>query len=257
MMAPISEYADLLAKIDMERLPRHIGVIMDGNGRWAAARHLPRSAGHKAGAEALRRVTELCREIGIPVLTVYAFSTENWLRPQEEVSFLMRLFVEYLHSEVDLMNRQNIRLGFLGDESGLPPGVRQALDQARRSTAANTRMVLNLAVNYGGRDELVRAVRKIAGLVKEDKLAAEDIDSDTIAGFLDTAGQADPDLLIRPSGELRLSNFLLWQGAYAELYFSNLLWPDFGKRDMLEAIVDYQSRSRRFGKTEAQVNPEK
>ena len=250
-------YGDLLEKIDMQRLPEHIAVIMDGNGRWATARHLPRSAGHKAGAEALRRATELCREMGIPVLSVYAFSTENWQRPAEEVSFLMRLFVEYLHNEVELMNRQDIRLGFLGDPDGLPEPVRRTLEEARAATADNKSMVLNLAVNYGSRHELLRAARKLAAKTAAGEIAPEDIDMEMIGNQLDTAGLPDPDLLIRPSGELRISNFLLWQAAYAEFYFTDKLWPDFGKRDMLEAIIDYQSRSRRFGKTGEQVKNRK
>lgn len=252
-MAQTEQYQDLLAKIDVAKMPAHIAIIMDGNGRWAASRNLPRTAGHSAGAEALRRTVEICREIELPVLSVYAFSTENWLRPMEEVRFLMRLFIEYLHNEVALMNRQNIRLGFLGDKEGLPAPVRQALAEAQEATAANDKMLLNIAVNYGGRDEMVRALRKISAQVQRDDLSPADIDEQMIADYLDTAGQPDPDLIIRPSGESRISNFLLWQGAYAELYFTKMLWPDFTKRDLLTAVLDYQRRKRRFGKTQEQI----
>jgi len=255
-MAQAEIYDDLIAKLDNQRLPAHIAIIMDGNGRWATARHLPRNAGHRAGAEALRRSVELCREIGISILTVYAFSTENWQRPNEEVGFLMRLFIQYLNNEVALMNEQNIRLGFLGDKSGLSRPVQEALDQAQEATAHNGKMLLNIAVNYGGRDEILRAVRSTAEAVKEKRISPKDIDEAVFAACLDTAGQADPDLLIRPSGEMRISNFLLWQSAYTELYFSDLLWPDFGKRDLLTAILEYQGRQRRFGKTEEQLAKE-
>lgn len=240
-------YDDLLAQLDPARLPRHIAVIMDGNGRWAAKRRLPRSAGHRAGAEALRRATELCRELEVSCLTVYAFSTENWSRPTDEVGFLMRLLVEYLKSEVALMNEQDIRLGFLGQRGALPAEARRALDEALAATARNTKMRLNLAINYGGRDELTRAVQGIAADIAAGRLAPDAVDAALIGGRLDTAGQPDPDLLIRPSGELRISNFLLWQAAYSELYFCDQLWPDFGKRDLLAAILDYQKRDRRFG----------
>ena len=252
-MSQAEQYQDLLAKIDSSKMPAHIAIIMDGNGRWASARNLPRTAGHKAGAEALRRTVEICREIELPVLSVYAFSTENWLRPMEEVRFLMRLFIEYLHNEVALMNRQNIRLGFLGDRTGLPDPVRKALAEAQAATATNDKMLLNIAVNYGGRDELVRAIRKISSMIDKDKLSSTDIDEQLVADCLDTSGKPDPDLIIRPSGESRISNFLLWQSAYAELYFTKTLWPDFTKRDLLTALLDYQGRKRRFGKTQEQI----
>ena len=237
------EYADLLARIDKERLPQHIAVILDGNGRWAAQRGLPRTAGHKAGVEAVRRLAEICRELGVPCLTVYAFSTENWKRSSEEVGFLMDLFVEKLYDEMAVMQKNGIRYGFIGDMEGLPPTVRRTLKQALADTAANQDMVLNLAVNYGGRDELVRAARRMA----EEKLAPEQITEASLAQHLDTAGLPELDLLIRPSGELRISNFLLWQLAYSEFVFMDKLWPDFGKRDLLQAVIEYQSRERRFG----------
>lgn len=253
-MSEQEKYADLITQLDKEKMPRHIAIIMDGNGRWAEQHHLPRTAGHKAGAEALRRTVEICREIELPILSVYAFSTENWQRPAEEVSYLMRLFIEYLRNEVKLMNKQNIRLGFLGDRSGLPANVQQALNNAQTATADNDKMILNIAVNYGGRDELVRAMRSMASDVKQGKLEISAINEQLVDSYLDTAGEADPDLLIRPSGEQRISNFLLWQGAYQELCFSGKYWPDFTKRDLLLAVLDYQSRSRRFGKTEAQIS---
>ncbi len=246
-----TDYRDLLAQLDFSRLPKHIGIIMDGNGRWAARRYLPRSAGHKAGAEAMRRSVELCRELNIPILTVYAFSTENWCRPADEVGFLMDLLIQYLHSEVKLMNEQGIRLGLLGDRSGLPPAVNKAFDQALAATAQNQKMLLNLAVNYGGRDELTRAIRTLATEVKQGKLEPEAITEALIAEKLDTAGEADPDLIIRPSGELRTSNFLIYQAAYSELWFCDRYWPDFSKRDLLTAILDYQRRDRRFGKAKS------
>lgn len=252
-MAKAEQLNDLLARLDKKKLPAHIAIIMDGNGRWAARRHLPRSAGHKAGMEALRQAVELCRETGVSILTVYAFSTENWRRPADEVGFLMRLFIQYLENEVALMNEQGIRLGFLGGKDVLPAAVREALARAQESTAQNRQMLLNIAVNYGGRDELARAVRGLARRVRDGQLAPDDIDERAIGAALDTAGAQDPELMIRTSGELRISNFLLWQAAYSELYFSDKLWPDFGKRDLLTAILDYQGRDRRFGRAEQQM----
>lgn len=237
------DYSQLLGQVDRGRLPRHVAIIMDGNGRWAERRGLPRSSGHRAGAESLRRVTELCRELGVPLLTVFAFSTENWRRSQEEIGFLMGLLVEYLKSEVALMNREGVRLGFLGSREGLPPAVIKALDQALADTAANRELTLNLAINYGGRDELLRAINRLPARRPEDP----PLDEAAFSALLDTGGQPDPDLLIRPSGERRISNFLLWQCAYAELVFQDILWPDYGKADLLSAIIEYQGRSRRFG----------
>lgn len=247
-MSRIEEYDDLLLQLEPERLPQHVAIIMDGNGRWASRRNLPRTMGHKAGAESLRRAAEICREIGVKVLTVYAFSTENWQRPHEEVDFLMKLFAEYLRREVKTMNGNQIRLHILGETALLPPVVQRELAAALRATADNDKMILNIAVNYGGRQEIALAMRRMAQLVAEGKLSPEDIGERTVDDYLFTAGQPEPDLLIRPSGELRLSNFLLWQAAYSEFYFSDVLWPDFGKRDLLTAILAYQKRQRRFGK---------
>lgn len=238
-----TDYADLLEQLDRTRLPRHIGIIMDGNGRWAKRRGLIRSAGHKAGAENLRNATELCTELGIEALTVYAFSTENWQRPQEEVNYLMKLLVEYLRRELPTMMENRVRLRVIGDRSRLSEKVNAALEDVISSTAANDGTALVLALNYGGRDELVRAVRQIVA----QGIAPEAIDEAVLSAHLDTAGLPDPDLIIRPSGELRLSNFLPWQAAYSEFYFSDIMWPDFGKRELVEAILAYQKRDRRFG----------
>ena len=240
-------YDDLLARLDTGRLPRHIGIIMDGNGRWAAARGEMRTFGHKAGAEALRRAVEICREVHIPALTVFAFSTENWRRPATEVDFLMRLLSQYLRSELPLLQEQGIRLQGLGDWEALPAAIRSLYAEVQEATAANREMTLNLAVNYGARQEIARAARVLALEALAGALLPQQIDEEAIASRLDTAGQPELDLLIRPAGEQRLSNFLLWQAAYAELYFTPRLWPDFTKRDMLEAILDFQGRQRRFG----------
>ncbi|MCR4963573.1 MAG: isoprenyl transferase [Firmicutes bacterium] len=247
-MSRNEEYGDLLQQLDAERLPQHIAIIMDGNGRWATRRNLPRTMGHKAGAESLRRATEICREIGVKVLTVYAFSTENWQRPQDEVDFLMKLFAEYLRREIKTMNDNQVRLHILGETAPLPPAVQRELAAALSATAHNDRMILNIAVNYGGRREIAFAMRQMAEAVARGDLSPQDIDEAAVDGFLFTAGQPQPDLLIRPAGELRLSNFLLWQAAYSEFYFSDILWPDFGKRDLLTAVLAYQKRQRRFGK---------
>jgi undecaprenyl diphosphate synthase len=246
-MAEQQPYRDLLARLDNGRLPRHIGLIMDGNGRWAAGRGKTRAFGHKAGADALRWAVEICREIHIPVLTVFAFSTENWRRPPAEVDFLMGLLSRYLRSELPLLQEQHIRLHGLGDWDTLPEAVRRLYAEVKEATAANGEMTLNLAVNYGARQEIARAARELANNVMTGALLPQEIDENIFAARLDTAGQPELDLLIRPAGELRLSNFLLWQAAYAELYFTPRLWPEFTKRDLLEAIVDYQGRQRRFG----------
>ena len=240
-------YDDLLACLDAGRLPRHIGIIMDGNGRWAASRGEIRAFGHKAGAEALRRTAEICREIHIPVLTVFAFSTENWRRPQAEVDFLMHLLRQYLSQELPLLQKQQIRLNGLGDWSILPETVRLLYAKVKEATAANMEMTLNLAVNYGARQEIARAAQKLAFIVQAGALLPQEIDEELFAARLDTAGLPELDLLIRPAGELRLSNFLLWQAAYAELYFTPQLWPEFSKRDLLEAVVNFQGRQRRYG----------
>lgn len=231
-------------------LPAHIAIIMDGNGRWAQARGLPRTAGHRAGADAVRTVVRECRRLGIPHLTLYAFSSENWNRPQAEISALFGLLLDFLGTEMPHMEEQGIRLRVLGDVDGLPLAQRTALRHAMGRTAACTDMTLNLALNYGGRAELVRAVRSFVA----EGLPPEAITEEALAARLDTAGQPDPDLLIRTSGELRLSNFLLYQCAYSELFFTPVLWPDFGATELAAALKDYAGRSRRFGKTREQAN---
>lgn len=228
-------------------LPQHIGIIMDGNGRWAKKRGLPRSAGHKVGAETFRKITKYCSKIGVRYLTVYAFSTENWKRPMEEVSFLMNLFEQYLNEVLRDFQDENLRIKFLGDKSGFSPNLQKLINEVEQTSSSKTGMTLNIAMNYGGRDELVKAVKEISADVKSGVLDVEKINADVISERLYTAGQPEPDLIIRPSGEFRLSNFLLWQGAYSELVFMNVLWPDFSEKDLDLAIDEYSNRNRRFG----------
>jgi undecaprenyl diphosphate synthase len=233
----------LARQVDFERLPRHVAVIMDGNGRWAAQRHLPRVEGHRAGIDSVRDIVETSARIGIEVLTLYAFSVENWKRPAMEVSTLMALLKRYLRLELNTLLRNNIRFNVIGREDELARDIRAELKAAEEKTAANTGMLFNIALNYGGRAEIVEAARRLlAAGVRPDEL-----DEQRFAGFLYTAGQPDPDLLIRTSGEIRVSNFLLWQIAYAEIWVTDTLWPDFRKRDLLEAILAYQKRDRRYG----------
>lgn len=232
------------------RLPRHIAIIMDGNGRWAEARGLARTEGHRAGADAVRSVVRECRRLGIPHLTLYAFSSENWSRPKTEVSALFGLLLEFLGAEVPTMLEQGIRLKVLGDLDGLPLPQRTALRHAMNRTAQARDMTLNLALNYGARAEIVRAARALAA----EGLTPAEITEEALAERLDTAGQPDPDLVIRTSGELRLSNFLLYQCAYSELWFTPVLWPDFGPEELARALNDYAGRSRRFGKTREQAD---
>ena len=223
-------------------VPRHVAVIMDGNGRWAKARHLPRVAGHRAGVEAVRRIVEAAPDLGIEVLTIYAFSSENWKRPADEVGDLMGLLHMYIRSEIDELHRNGIRLKFLGDYKALKPDLVSLLDAAGERTAANTRMTLAIALNYGGQDEIVRAARACAAELSPDK-----IDAAAIEARLDTAGLPALDLVIRTSGEQRLSNFLLWQAAYAEFVVTDRLWPDFDRAALTELVAEYATRERRFG----------
>ena len=238
-----SDEEALLRRIDFARLPRHVAIIMDGNGRWAASRHLPRVEGHRAGIEAVRSAVESSARLGIPVLTLYAFSVENWKRPDTEVSALMGLLKHYLRLELKSLLRNNIRFKAIGRLERLSEDIRTELREAEARTAANTGMLFNIALSYGGRAEIVDAARQ---LIREG-IAAEDVDESAFAARLYTADQPDPDLLIRTSGELRVSNFLLWQIAYAEIWVTDALWPDFRTRHLLEAIVDYQRRERRYG----------
>ena len=234
----------LAQAIDPGGLPAHIAIIMDGNGRWAKRRRLPRAAGHRAGVPAVRATVETCAQLGLRALTLYAFSVENWKRPSTEIETLWRLLRRYLQSELDLMQRHDIRFTAIGRLHQLPRVVREELESVIRSTSNNRGMQLNLAINYGGRAELVDAVAALVRDARERSLA---IDEAAISARLYTAGMPDPDLLIRTSGEMRVSNFLLWQIAYAELYVTETLWPDFTRADLLRAILDYQSRDRRFG----------
>jgi undecaprenyl diphosphate synthase len=220
---------------------------MDGNGRWAAARGLPRAAGHRAGRDAIRRTIEACREIDVAILTLYAFSTENWRRSPDEIEALMDLFHESLIQEADELHRSGIRLRMSGDLRAMPAEIREQFQRVEALTRGNQALVLNIAVNYGGRAELVHAARRLADAVAAGRLAADAITEETIEGALYTAGLPDPDLLIRTGFEKRLSNFLLWQAAYAELYFADLFWPDFDREHLFAAVIEYQSRARRFG----------
>lgn len=240
-----------------EGLPKHIAVIMDGNGRWAVARGKERQEGHVAGAVAVRRITEAAVEAGIRYLTLYAFSIENWNRPQAEVQALMSLLIKSLREETALLMKHSIRLRVIGNLDSLSPEVRRELDETLQQTSANTRMDLILALSYGARWEITQAAKKMAQAVQDKTLSIEEINEDTLSQNLCTADIPDPDLLIRTSGEIRISNFLLWQIAYSELYFTPVLWPDFTKEMFFEAIVNYQQRQRRFGKTSSQINEEK
>jgi undecaprenyl diphosphate synthase len=237
----------LLNQIDFTRLPRHIAVIMDGNGRWAKRRFLPRVAGHRAGVEAVRATVETSARLGIEVLTLYAFSVENWKRPPFEIEALMTFLKEYLRKELENIHRNNIRFQTIGRTNELDESVQFELRSATRKTANNTGMTLNVALNYGGRVELVDACRKLAERFAREGRAPESVTEADIAGHLYTAGMPDPDLLIRTSGEMRISNFLLWQIAYAEIYVTEVLWPDFRRPDLFAAIIDYQKRDRRYG----------
>lgn len=234
---------DLLKKIDVQRLPAHVAIIMDGNGRWAKKHNLPRIAGHQEGAKRVRKIVEVSKNLGIKVLTLYAFSTENWLRPKREIKALMHLLVIFLKKELKNLKRDNIKLTYSGNIREFPKAVREEIIKATETTVDNTALILNLALNYGGRDEIIRAVNTI--LNEHDRKTH--ITPKIFSKYLYTSGLPDPDLLIRTSGEKRISNFLLWQIAYTELYFTPVLWPDFKENFFLEAILDYQQRERRFG----------
>ena len=236
---------DLWGILDRQRLPAHIAIIMDGNGRWAKRRNLPRVAGHRAGIESVRATVETCAELGVQALTLYAFSIENWKRPRPEVDTLWRLLRVFLRRELPDLMRNNIRLGAMGRMDALSPAVRRDLDATIAATAANAGMRLTLAINYSGRAELVDAIKTLVEDARNGDTAK--IDEALVASRLYTAGLPDPDLLIRTSGEMRISNFLLWQIAYAELYVTETLWPDFRRDDLLRAVLDYQKRDRRFG----------
>jgi len=242
-----------MTHIDPMKVPRHVAVIMDGNGRWARKRALNRVRGHEEGAESVREIVRTSREIGVSFLTLYAFSEENWKRPFHEIQALMKLLKRFLVSEAPEMLENGIRLQAIGRTDRLPKDVQKALQETIRKTSENQDMVLTLALSYGGRQEILDAVTRIAGRVLGGELRPEEIDEETISGELYTARMPDPDLLIRTSGEFRVSNFLLWQIAYAELYVTPTLWPDFRKAEYMEAIADFQQRERRFGATGEQV----
>ena len=236
-----------------DQLPQHIAIIMDGNGRWAKKRSLNRIRGHREGAESVRDIVRACREIGIAVLTLYAFSTENWRRPQKEVSALMKLLKQFLKSELSEMMENDIRLNALGEIERFPQDVLAVLKEVMERTRGNGGMVLNLALSYGGRNEIVTASRLIATEVREGRLGPEEITEELFENYLYTRGMPEPDLLIRTSGEMRISNFLLWQIAYAEIFITPTLWPDFRRKELFEILKDFQKRERRFGATGDQI----
>ena len=245
-LGPVTaEEALILKKLEWERLPRHIAVIMDGNGRWAQKRHLPRVAGHRAGTQSARTTIETCARLKGEALTLYAFSVENWRRPKAEIEFLMQLLREYLRKEMPLIQKNNIRMRFLGRPEELPAGVQKDTREATEATAGNTGMVLSIALNYGGRAEIVDAMNAI--LAERNGHGGAAVTEEQLSRYLYTANLPDPDLLIRTSGEMRVSNFLLWQIAYAEIFVTETLWPDFNRARLLEALVDFQGRERRYG----------
>jgi undecaprenyl diphosphate synthase len=234
--------------LDMSRMPEHIAIIMDGNGRWAKQRNLPRALGHRAGVDGIRRIVKECNRLGVKYLTLYAFSTENWNRPLEEVNSLMKLLVEYLKSEFEELDSNDVVINSIGNISKLPKICRTELDHAYEKTKNNKGLVLNLALNYGGRNEIVDAAKQISLDIMSGKISKDEITEELLSKYMYTKEMPDPDLIIRPSGELRLSNFLLWQSAYSELWFSDVNWPDFHENELKSAILDYQKRDRRFGK---------
>ena len=235
------------AEINPQRLPAHVAVIMDGNGRWAQSRGLPRVMGHRAGVEALKATLRRCSDWGVKALTAYAFSTENWSRPGDEVNFLMTLFERVLERELQALEAERVRIRFLGDLEPLPSRLQSLIEEATQRTASNDGIHFNVCTNYGGRHELVVAAKRLAERAASGELDPSEIDEHTLAGELFTAGEIDPDLLIRTSGEHRISNFLLWQLAYAEIHVTDVLWPDFDREALVGAFLDYQSRTRRFG----------
>ncbi len=246
-MSIFSRRSKNMRKDDSIVLPKHIGIIMDGNGRWAKKRGLPRSAGHTAGAKNFRTITRYCSDIGIRYLTVYAFSTENWKRPKDEVSALMTLFKQYLEEALTDFKDDSIVVRFIGDTSAFSPELQELIRRTEEESASRTGMVLNIAMNYGSRDEIVRATKLIVEKVKAGEISSEDINEELLSSHLYTGGQPDPDLIIRPSGEYRISNFLLWQAAYTEFIILDKLWPDFSTDDLNDALREFSGRNRRFG----------
>jgi len=258
-LGPVTaEEARLLEKLDLTRLPRHVAVIMDGNGRWAKKRHLPRIAGHRSGAQSARVTIETCARLKIEALTLYAFSVENWRRPKTEIDFLMQLLREYLRKEMPLLQKNEIRMRFLGRIGELPEGVQKDVHEAMEDTARNKGMVLCIALNYGGRAEIVDAINAMLTEQNDHRDSARRITEEQLSRHLYTGDLPDPDLLIRTSGEMRVSNFLLWQIAYSEIYVTETLWPDFNRARLLEALLEFQKRERRYGGIrEDETSPEK
>ncbi len=242
---------DMSQKLLMNNLPQHVAIIMDGNGRWAQKRHLPRTQGHLEGVKRVQEIVNTANDVGIKVLTLFTFSTENWTRPHNEVSMLMRTLISVMNQKIDQLNRKNIKFQFIGKEVGVPESVLKTIHSAMTLTKSNTGMTLNMAFNYGSRMEILDAVIEIAKAVKEERLSLKDINEEIFSRSLYTRGLPDPDLLIRTSGEKRVSNFLLWQLSYAEFYFIDKCWPDFTEKEFRKAILDFQSRERRFGNINA------
>ena len=238
---------DLLLKLDPKKLPQHVAIIMDGNGRWAKKRRLPRAAGHLAGVKTVRRIVKTSSDIGIKFLTMYAFSTENWKRPKDEINAIMSLFKIYLKKEISTFNKNNVRLNVIGNTENLSDDLQEIIDNALKKTSANKGLTFTLAINYGSRQEIINAVKNIVNDV-EKGIINKDINESTISKYLYTSDLPDPDLLIRTSGELRISNFLLWQLSYSEIWITDTYWPDFEQAEYIKAILDYQNRQRRFGK---------
>jgi undecaprenyl diphosphate synthase len=238
---------ELRNKIDFTNIPNHVAIIMDGNGRWAKKRFLPRTAGHQEGMKRVVEIVEIAEKLNIKYLSLYAFSTENWKRPKEEINGLMKILIYYIRNEIDKIHKNNIKIQTMGDINRLPKIPREEVIKAIEKTKNNTKMILNIGLNYGGRDEIVRGVKNILEDIKKGKINEEDIDAKLFSNYLYTRNIPDPDLLIRPSGELRLSNFMLYQIAYTEFWFSDIYWPDFREEYFYRAIIDYQKRNRRFG----------
>lgn len=234
-------------RLDLDRIPRHVGIIMDGNGRWAKKRNMPRTLGHKEGAKRVVDIVEIAYNLNIKSLTLYAFSTENWKRPEEEISKLMDLLAFYIKTQLQRIKKNNIKINVLGDYNVFPELIVKLIEDALQETKSNDKMILNIALNYGGQSEIVRATKNIVKDILNENILLEDINTQSFKNYLYTKGQDDLDLLIRPSGELRVSNFLLYQLAYSEFYFSNVLWPDFNEYEFYKAIYDFQNRNRRYG----------
>jgi len=243
----MSKKEELLSKLDPKKLPQHVAIIMDGNGRWAKKRRLPRAAGHLAGVKTVRRIVKTSSDIGIKFLTMYAFSTENWKRPKGEINAIMSLFKIYLKKEISTFNKNNVRLNVIGNTENLSDDLQEIIDNALKKTSANKGLTFTLAINYGSRQEIINAVKNIVNDV-EKGIINKDINESTISKYLYTSDLPDPDLLIRTSGELRISNFLLWQLSYSEIWITDTYWPDFEQAEYIKAILDYQNRQRRFGK---------